>query len=68
MNTTLKLDGRTVRGRQWKDLNDSGQPLKQGVLLSKKACSKCNEAPDEEAVIEYVLSSTFSYFLFAETC
>ena len=52
MNTTLKLDGRTVRGRQWKDLHDSGQPLKQGILLSKKACSKCNETPDEEAIIE----------------
>ena len=41
-----------MRGRQWKDLHDSGQPLKQGILLSKKTCSKCNETPDEEAVIE----------------
>ena len=43
----LKLDGRTVRGRVWKELQNSGKPLKQGVLLSKKMCSYCNQTPDD---------------------
>ena len=53
MNSMLKIDGRTLRGRQWKDINASGNPLKQGALVAKKICSKCNKAPDmEKEVIE----------------
>lgn len=53
MNPLLKLDGRTVRGRKWKDLNACGNPLKQGALFGKKLCSKCNVSPDlEKEVIE----------------
>ena len=44
----LKLDGRTLRGRKWKELNASGSPLKQGALLGKKLCTKCNATPDLE--------------------
>ena len=44
----LKLDGRTVRGRQWKEISNCGKPLKQGVLLPTKSCSFCHEAPDIE--------------------
>ena len=46
MASLLKLDGRTVRGKIWKDLNTSGKPLKQGVLMNKKVCSYCNKLPD----------------------
>ena len=46
MSTLLKLDGRTARGRLWKELNTSGKPLKQGVLLNKTVCSYCNQTPD----------------------
>ena len=49
----LKLDGRTVRGRIWRDLQSSGKPLKQGVLMSKKLCSHCNGTPadfDKEVI------------------
>ena len=52
MSSLLKLDGRTVRGRLWKELNNSAKALKQGILLSKKMCSHCNETPsaDEETI------------------
>ena len=46
----LKLDGRTVRGRLWKEMNTSGKPLKQGVLLNKTTCSNCHVAPDVEDI------------------
>ena len=53
MNPLLKIDGRTVRGRKWKDWSASGVPLKQGALLSKKMCSQCKTSPDlEKEVIE----------------
>ena len=53
MDTSLiKLDGRTVRGRLLKDLQSCGKPLKQGALISKKVCSKCNESPDQKEIIE----------------
>ena len=42
----LKLDGRTSRGRLWKELNMCGNPLNQGALLSGKMCSNCNKTPD----------------------
>ena len=45
---TLKLDGRTVRGKKWKEISNCGKPLKQGVLLPTKSCSFCNEFPDAE--------------------
>ena len=46
MTLTLKLNGRTVRGRCWKDLSISGKPINQGAILSGKICSNCNQAPD----------------------
>ena len=46
MSSILKLDGRTIRGKLWKELNTSGKPLKQGVLINKKVCSFCSETPD----------------------
>ena len=53
MNPLLKLDLRTVRGRKWKDWSASGNPLKQGILLGKKMCSKCKTSPDmDKEVIE----------------
>ena len=52
MSSLLKLDGRTTRGRQLKELNSCGKPMKQGILHSKKCCSKCNEAPAEDDIIE----------------
>ena len=56
----LKLDGRTVRGRIWKEVLTSGKPLKQGVLWSKKTCSSCNETPDaEKEVIECMSCHSF---------
>ena len=48
MSTALKLDGRTVRGRIWKDMKASGNALKQGILLNKVQCSHCHEKPDAE--------------------
>ena len=52
MSSILKLDGRTVRGKSWKELSTSGKPLKQGVLISKKVCSFCNQTPaaDKEVI------------------
>ena len=44
----LKLDGRTTRGKQWKEISNGGCPLKQGVLLPTKLCSYCNESPNLE--------------------
>ena len=51
MSTVLKLDGRTVRGRIWKDLNTCGKTLKQGILLNKVLCSFCNHKPDAETEV-----------------
>ena len=42
----LKLDGRTAKGKKWKEHLDSGQALKQGKLLNSKLCSYCNTYPD----------------------
>ena len=46
MAMLLKLDGRTSRGRLWKDLNTCGKPMNQGIILGGKMCSNCNQAPD----------------------
>ena len=46
MSIALKLDGRTCRGHAWKELNNCGKPINQGVLLSSKLCSYCNDSPD----------------------
>ena len=51
MSSLLKLDGRTVRGRIWKELNTSGKPLKQGILINKKLCTYCNQSPDPESEV-----------------
>ena len=45
-SSLLKLDGRTTKGRNWKEHFDSGTPLKQGLVISSKLCSHCNETPD----------------------
>ena len=42
----LKLDGRTTKGKNWKEHLDSGKPLKQGIMICSKICSKCNKSPD----------------------
>ena len=52
MSSLLKIDGRTVRGRQWRELNSSGKPLKQGILHLKKVCSTCNVSPEDKEKIE----------------
>ena len=46
MSGLLKLDGRTAKGKKWKELLDSGQSLKQGIVISSKLCSHCNRTPD----------------------
>ena len=46
MAMLLKLDGRTSRGRLWKDLNTCGKPMNQGIILGGKMCANCNQAPD----------------------
>lgn len=51
MSDILKLDGRTARGRQWKELNNCGKPLKQGVLEANKKCSHCALITDDDGVI-----------------
>ena len=61
MNSILKLDGRTLRGRKWKEYNAAGKPLKQGVLMEKKVCSKCNEAPDFEIDVIECMSCHFHF-------
>ena len=48
MSVQLKLDGRTGRGRIWKELSSCGDPVNQGVIISGKACSNCNQRPDME--------------------
>ena len=48
MAQVLKLDGRTARGRYWKELNSCGKPINQGILISGKMCSCCNQSPDIE--------------------
>ena len=62
----LKLDGRTVRGRLWKELQSSGEPLKQGILQSKKICTHCNQTPAdfETEVIECMTCRSY----FHSTC
>ena len=49
MSSVLKLDGRTAKGKRWKEYLDSGQKLKQGILISSKLCSHCNTYPDIKA-------------------
>ena len=63
MASILKLDGRTARGRQWKKLNTSAKPLKQGVLISKRMCSCCNQAPDSEKDIIECMSCNSSFHI-----
>ena len=48
-NSLLKLDGRTARGRSWKELSANGKPINQGALISNKICSHCNETPDPQS-------------------
>ena len=48
MSMQLKLDGRTGRGRIWKELSSCGDPVNQGVIIFGKACSHCNQRPDIE--------------------
>ena len=50
-NMSLKIDGRTSRGKILKDLSMSGEPLKQGILISKKLCSHCDNTPDDDETI-----------------
>lgn len=52
MSSLLKIDGRTVRGRQWREMNSCGKPLKQGILQLKKVCSKCNASPEDDEKVE----------------
>ena len=51
MSINLKLDGRTGRGRCWKDLSLSGNAINQGALVSGKICSHCNQTPEADTDI-----------------
>ena len=48
-SSLLKLDGRTAKGKKWKEYLDSDQELRQGILISSKLCSYCNTCPDIKA-------------------
>ena len=61
MSMVLKLDGCKVRGRLWKELNTCGKPLKQGILMSKKMCSYCNETPDTATEVIECMSCHSSF-------
>ena len=65
MAMALKPDGRSRRGRCWKEWNTCGKPINQGVILGGKMCSQCNQDPDND---KEVIKCMKCCHLFHSTC
>ena len=61
MSVTLKLDGRTKRGITWKEMNASGNPINQGIIVGGKCCSNCNQLPDVEKQVISCMKCNHSF-------
>ena len=63
MSVVFRLDGRTSRGRVWKELTTCGKPINQGIIQSGKMCSNCSQCPDFEKDVIKCMKCNHSFHI-----